>query len=192
MISIMNYLYEADPNHSGYTKMDARRGHGKTIGTMLGTPVGLVGGIPGAILGNHIAASTAHPKDKFTKIDEKSKMDRVGAMSNEMYNAKRMSVGGGIGALIGAGLGGSAGRSIIEKLDDGTEDFNQIKPYINVAGKLAGGVLGAGTGAAVGAAKGAYTAAKKLGYGRVGRIATGVGGPLVGLTTPKRIQDSKK
>jgi len=174
MISIMNYLNEADPNHSGYTKLDARRGHGKTIGTMLGTPVGLVGGIPGAILGNHIAASTAHPKDKFTKIDEKSKADRVGSMYNEAYNAKRLSIGGGIGALIGAGLGAAA--------TGGSE-----------IGTGFGAATGAGIGSSIGGMKGSYNAAKRLGYGGFGRVAAATfPGPLVGLTTPKRIQDSKK
>jgi len=167
MISIMNYLNEADLNHSGYTKMDARRGYGK----LLGTPVG---GIPGTILGNYIADSTAHPKDKFTKIDEKSKADRVGSMYNEAYNAKRLSIGGGIGALIGAGLGAAA--------TGGSE-----------IGTGFGAATGAGIGSSIGGMKGSYNAAKRLGYGGFGRVAAATfPGPLVGLTTPKRIQDSKK
>jgi len=171
MISIINYLYETI-THSGYTKMNARRGHGKLIGVV-------TGGAMGPYIGDYVAQHAAPRGYSSTKIDEKSKLDRVGAMSNETFNAKRVSIGAGLGALVGAGLGAAHG-------------------YM-------GGEIGTGFGAAVGAGigtiagggiggmKGSHNAAKRLGYGGFGRVAAATfPGPLVGLTTPKRIQDSKK
>ena len=124
-----------------------------------------------------------HGKDMVPgqKIDERKAFHRIGAMQDESLRGKRLAKGAAIGAGLGALTAGAA-----ELASKGNIDPKEAAFLVG-----AGSVGGAAIGSGISAIRGHYTAAKKLGYGKIGRTlaAMGVGPYIVGATTPKHIND---
>jgi hypothetical protein len=189
MISIVKYLFEIK-EHSGYTKADVKSGYGKLIGGMLGIVPGTVAtaatgvpelgtltSYPGSALGHLISKGGTSEKDKKEPIDERKKSHRFGVITSEGLRAKRVGKYAGIGAGAGAAL-------IAAHRLTGGQDLDP-----ETLGKGAAG--GALIASSISQLKGSHEAAKKLGYGKTGRILSVPFGPFVGLTKPKRIKDEE-
>ena len=160
-----SYLEEkVKSGYSGYKRKDVGSGIGKLAGN-------IVGGVPSTIAGHYIGKGSI--KDPEDDIDEHKKSHRVGAITNKALSLKQAKHAG-IGGAAGLGIGGT-----ISKI---TGD-----PKYAAAGAL----LGGGAGFIGSSMKHAHTSAKKLGYGKVGRIGGAIT-PLVGLTTPKKLKEKLK
>jgi len=166
MISITNYLFENEKKDDEDFKM-------KHVGSGYGKWAGSAAlGIPGMIAGHYIGKSI--PDNPEAKFDPKKRLDRVGILLDSRLNAKRMAIGAGIGL-------GAVGLAALDP--EVREAIIRSDPNLAVAAGI--------TGMAGGMMVGGYKAAKKLGYGKVGRIM-GTLTSLAGLGTPKVLKDKGK
>lgn len=174
--SIREHLFE-NKTEKSYTMKDVGSGYGKLIGGLLGAGAGgLPGQYAGSALGHYIGKKSVEKPDK--PINVKSRAHRLGAMASEEMNAKRIAAGAASGA--GAGLAGLALAP--EELKDKIATLATENPAL--AGALAALPIAIGSGVA--AAVGRVKAAKKLGYGKLGKTSAAIGlGDLTALTTPK-------
>jgi hypothetical protein len=165
MSNINKLVQEAiSPGYSGYTRKEMGSGVGKMVG-------GAVGSLPGAVMGHYVGkGSVDNPEGK---IDERKPLHRMGVLIDKTYGMKQLK-GAGIGAALGTGLGVLAATR-----DDNPTAF---------------GAVGAGTGAILGAgasaARQGWKAAKRLGYGTIGKTAaaTPMIGGLAGIARPKALK----
>jgi len=192
---------------SGYTMKNVGSGYGKLGGGVAAGIVSPAAQIPGMIAGHFISKKVVKNPNK--KINEKSKLHRIGAIADESTRAKRIlkyaAIGAGLGLGAGTGLGSyikhnTTAESVdlkdevsklryqrIDEFGGGIEGFSPAK----IA--MGGTALGAALGFGAAAMRGGYVAGKKLGYGKLGRIGTALT-PLAGLTTPggkKKKKESK-
>ena len=100
------------------------------------------------------------------------------------YGAGLQTVGSLVGTLIGAGLGTVAG-SIYTAADD---ELDPTEKAMITTATTAGAT---GLGSVVGGAIGGYKAAKKLGYGTLGKIAGAIT-PLTFLFKPKLLKQAER
>jgi hypothetical protein len=168
MSNINKLVQEAvSPGYSGYTRKEMGSGVGKMVG-------GAVGSLPGAVMGHYVGkGSVDNPEGK---IDERKPLHRMGVLTDKTYGMKQLKSAG-----IGAALGG-AGLAALAK-HGGAEN-----PALF-------GAIGAGTGAVLGAgasaARQGWKAAKRLGYGTIGKTAaaTPMIGGLTGIARPKALKN---
>jgi len=156
---------------AGYTKGDVNSGLGKWVGglaTGTAAPAGMIAG--------HYA-SKALTKDPKKPADLKSRGNRA-AIIYDKQNSMKQVKSGGKGAALGAGLGAVAGSM--------SDHPNALK-----AGTAIGAIGGAAVGYTGSAIKAGYKHAKKMGYGKFGRVGVAGGGAAAALTTPKSQSDAK-
>ena len=163
----------------GLPKMhEVGAGYGKWLGSNIGSMFGPMGTIAGYTLGHHLGKDAAdHPN---AEMNPKQRSHRFGAMLNNEHKLKNLAITA-IGAGIGAALGGGAhAHKLIGK-----------KGSNNTQHLALGG--GAAIGAAVahhlfGAGRDNRRLAKKLGYGKLGRIGSSFTS-LTGLFHPHTQKD---
>ena len=167
--------------YSGYKREDVGSGWGKMAAGPIGHFVG--------------KAMVERPKGD---IDERKKSHRIGVIASEQLRAKRIAKGLGIGGAIGGAGAALASKAMgvneepdyVQEIQELTQKvISEIDPALIGAGIGGGAYLGAV--GAVGA--GGYKAAKKLGYGKAGKLAASVPGHgvLAGLARPKKLDKDK-
>jgi len=173
MISIVDYLFEAEKKEVAepYKMKNVGSGYGKWFGTV-------AAGLSGTVAGHYIGKNA--PNNPEAPADTKKPFHRAGIIADEQMNAKRMLKGAGIGAVGGLAAGGLAALH-----PDVREAIQDDPKKIALLAALATGI-GIGGGTMVGG----YKAAKKLGYGKVGK-AFGTLTPLTGIAKPKAQKDKE-
>jgi len=158
---------DARSTKAGYTRGNVGSGVGKMVGSTMA-------GAPGMIIG-HYAGKGATP-NKEKKADLTKFTHRAGIMIDKRNSVRQVKSGGktaaagaAIGGIVGAATGGGAAR-----------------------GAASGAVLGAGAGYVGSAIKAGYRHAKKMGHGKVGRVASAVLGPLGTVGTPRSQKEAAK
>ncbi len=185
MSNINELVQESVKKHSGYTNKNVKKGIGKLVGSVIGSPLPAGGNIATAYVGSKLAQDVVSKNNK-KPMDEKSSFDRIGAITDKKFNRKTFKAG--IKPAIVGGVAGAVGGAAL--------GYSQAKKISDSAAVAAGGAgigaLAAGAGGTIvkGLRQG-HKAAKKIGYGKVGRIAAAIT-PLTGLTTPKDQKDKDK
>ena len=179
--------------YSGYKREHVGSGWGKLIG-------GHFGSLPGMVAGHYVGKSQISEPHK--SIEEKKASHRIGVVGHETYNAKRMAKGAALGAVGGvAGMEGLkqylkhyraqhevSNVEYIQYLSQRVIEEDDEYDFSRPIGAAGGAILGTVAAMKVGS----YKAAKRLGYGKLGKAASFVGGPIVGLLKPKTIRQSEK
>lgn len=171
---------DARTSAAGYKRKNVGSGIGKAVGGSLTSMA--TGGMPGAnvpgiVAGHYVGKQVSNPEGA---ADLTKKSHRAGILVDKMNSMRQVKAGakGAVpGALAGLAAGAATGAKKAEQLG-----------MTGAGGAALGGVAGA-TGSAI---KAGYTHAKKMGYGKVGRIGA-IGAPvLTGMFTPKSQRDAKK
>jgi hypothetical protein len=153
----------------------------------------LVGGVihPALIpVGHYVGKYQVSNPEK--EIDKTKRSHRFGALMDKTHSLKTLKhgvVGAGIGAALGA-VGAHALRAILPpgKIEENTYRVYDDNHTANVA--AVGALLGGTAGYIGKGIKDRYATAKKMGYGKIGRIASAIT-PLAGLSKTKEQKDKE-